>query len=169
MFGSSFFAASNFASAYQEIEKEKRPAHVRGDLECVKCGCCCWLRPCCLVPSDVDKIAAFLKRSTHDLFENFLVVDKIRGHLVVLPIRASQEELAGGFLPDENTFDINTPCIFLAENSLGGTRCKIHKVKPRGGLEWECWRGDEHSNLSAYEWSEADLKAHFNYTHHAWE
>ena len=171
MFGAfgSFFKTNHFDHACEKLEEKKRPAYIRGVTECVRCGYCCWRRPCNLVPSDVNKIAEYLKISASDLFKNYLVVDKIQGSIVIVPARVSQKDLAGGFLPDSNTFDIDTPCIFFAENGLGRGQCKIHKVKPRGGLEWGCWYPDEYPGVTAYRWSEADLKAYFDYTYYAWE
>ena len=118
---------------------------------CQKCGFCCWTRPCNLVKDDVKKIADFLHISELELFSKYLVVDQIKGKLVVLPRRKSQEDIAGKYVPDDRTYDIDTPCVFLNEKNL----CQIHAVKPFGGRNHECWKD---TIIPDYSWKKEDVE-----------
>lgn len=103
---------------------------------CVQCGVCCWRRPCGLVEEDLPLIAAKLNMPVYELFKKMLVVDNVNGLYCVLPRRKSQKDIAGKYVPDDRTYDIDTPCVFFDEDSHN---CKIHDVKPRGGREFKCW------------------------------
>ena len=133
--------ASDSASAQKNNKKS-----------CQKCGFCCWKRPCSLVKSDVTRIAEYLGITETELFQQYLVVDEIDYNLVVLPRRKEQEDIAGKYVPNDRTYDIYTPCVFLRKDNT----CEIHPVKPLGGKEHKCWTDVK---VSDYGWSKQDVEA----------
>jgi Fe-S-cluster containining protein len=129
-------------------------AHDKNEKECIKCGFCCWQRPCYLDKEDVKNIANFLNITEEDLFETYLCVDEIKNKLILLPIRHQQKNWAGEYLPSERTFDCDTPCIFNDEKT---NLCKIHEVKPVGGRSMFC-NDPKITTACLIEWNKKDLE-----------
>lgn len=117
--------------------------------ECIKCGICCWQRPCSLDKNDVKNISEFLNITIKELFKNYLLVDKFES-FCVLPRRHSQKDIAGKYIPAHRTFDIVSPCVFLNKNN----KCRIYEVRPIGACMCECWKDIPDSII---EWSKEDL------------
>ena len=132
---------------------QTKPSSDTGKKTCSGCGLCCWRRPGTLNLDDVKRLSKHLEISEQDFFNSYLVVDRIRGKLCVLPRRKDQEDLAGKLVPQHRTFDIDTPCVFLDEEN----HCSIHKVKPKGCREMDCWIKDDSDGIK--EMSREDILA----------
>lgn len=112
-----------------------------GTNHCVRCGICCWRRPCGLVEEDLSSISKKTGMSVHELFKTMLVVDNVRGLYYLFPRRKSQADIAGKYVPDDRTYDMDTPCVFFDEDAH---ICTIHDVKPRGGRDFKCWDAEDY-------------------------
>lgn len=107
---------------------------------CDHCGECC-KSPCMLGGmSDVRRIAGFISMSIPNLVMRMLNVEQTpSGNMVVRPKR-----------------DTNGYCVFHKEG-----KCSIHKVKPKGGQEFECWNTDTFHPEAHYHWRKSDaVKVH---------
>lgn len=137
-FFSSMSLAEEFRIKLQSYQSEHPTAKHQGKNECCKSGVCCWRRPGALAPEDIPILAKYLNITEQELFKQFLVVDEITGYRVLLPKRVSQE--GGRMLSCDETYDIDTPCVFLdtKDNS-----CKVHKVKPIACKNFKCWEPKE--------------------------
>lgn len=111
-----------------------RPAYETGASECQRSGICCWRRPCDLYPGDEVRLAQHLGLSVQETFKKYLVVDEFAGRLRLLPRRGQQD--GGEYLTDSQTFDIDTPCVFLRPDEQNA--CSVHPAKPTGGASWSC-------------------------------
>ena len=100
---------------------------------CDHCGLCC--RSPCLLGGwdDVQRIAAFLGVSEHDLLGRLMFEKTKTGEFRVRPKPAG----------DRCQFHVNG-------------RCAIHEVKPKGGREFECWTPS--TQRQTYGWSRADIE-----------
>lgn len=94
---------------------------------CNKCGVCCRVSPCLLVPKDVKEICRYLNVSVGEFVKTLLVERTQKGQW--------QVRMKG-------------PCAYLKENE-----CSIHPVKPRGGKDFRCWAPSD----TTYYWSEEAL------------
>ncbi len=153
----SFVLADLLRSRYRErmadMERRHPPARATGATSCQRSGLCCWQRPCELGPGDPERIAAHLGTSAAALFREYLVVDRFDLGLCLLPRRTEQE--GGRFLRDDETYDVDTPCVFLTAEHA----CRIHDVKPAGGRQFACWLPKtERAALPRYTWTTADLE-----------
>jgi len=140
------------------FEEEARREEIRnrfvkavdlGKKECVKCGCCCHLRPCIPTPDELRKIADFLKLTPKELINFYFAIDKRNedNYYYVKPIGTNQTDLKGKFIPCDRTYD-EGKCIFLGDNNL----CKIQEVKPKMAKLMGCWKDEECSNDSRDSW-----------------
>ena len=79
-----------------------------------------------------------MKIDRRTLFSNYLVVDRFGFDIkyCLLPRRVKQKDIAGTYISSSRTFDIDSPCIFLEKKIK---KCSIHKVKPKGCAEMNCW------------------------------
>lgn len=127
----------------------------RGADACCHSGRCCWSGPCELSPSDPPKIAAHLGVTETDLFARYLVVDesRFRDGFRVIPRR--RQWTAGRYLTNAETYDADTPCVFLGD----GNACQIHDAKPAGGVFYKCWDPDTHGEPPGVEWSKEQVMA----------
>lgn len=134
-------------------ESSPKAAEDIGETHCCRSARCCWTRPCDLGQGDPEKIAAHLGITPQELFKRDLVVDEDgAGKLCLRPRRGEQS--GGVKLTSDQTFDIDTPCVFL--DTKNNNACRIHDVKPQTGREYKCW---EHStNVPIPTWSEEALK-----------
>lgn len=126
-----------FIHSLDLIKKEHPPAETQGKTECCNSGVCCWRRPGNLNEEDVSKIANFFGITEQELFQNYLIVDRIGDSWCLLPARKHQQ--TGQMINWEETYSIESPCIFLnIEN-----KCDIHEVKPFACREFKCWEKQE--------------------------
>lgn len=132
------YDSMNYQIRKKALYDKLNPSHHNGSKHCSQCGYCCWIRPGSLTPEDVPKMAKFLGLTPKELFKKYLVVDYIDHILCLLPIRKSQEDLAGSFVPSNRTYDIDTPCIFHTE-----TGCRIHECKPHQCETMKCWEDND--------------------------
>lgn len=123
-----------FSENLAEIERRSQTAQKQGKTECCRSGLCCWRRPGALAPEDVPAIAAHLGITEQELFKQFLVVDRF-SDLSLVPRRKHQE--GGVFLPWQETYSLETPCVFL--DTENGNACSIHPVKPHDCKRFRCW------------------------------
>jgi Fe-S-cluster containining protein len=134
MFG--MFLKLDFICKVDELAKRLKPASLIGKTECQKCGHCCWKRPCNVEQDELENIAKYLSISVPELIQKYLVVDDMGKGLTMVPVRHSQKEHAGQFLPARNTWDIDEPCIFHNKQTK---QCTIHRVKPKVAAKTACW------------------------------
>lgn len=135
---------------------DPKPAHLTGAKECQRSGVCCWRRPCELAPGDEQRIADHLGISKHQLFAEYLVVDDAGdGRLMLVPRRGQQA--GGAMLTAEQTYDMDTPCVFL--DVANRNACKIHPVKPSVGAAFVCtMTAAERRRLPRPRWNEEQLR-----------
>lgn len=135
----------------QAYEEAHPRALTQGKTECCRSGVCCWTRPCQLGHDDPERIATHLGITVAELFSKYLVVDEIGLQLLLLPRRKEQE--GGRYLSAAETFDCDTPCVFLGEDNA----CQIHDVKPVGGKHFKCWDPSTGQPPEGVEWTEEAL------------
>lgn len=129
-----------------------------GAATCQRSGVCCWTRPCDLFPGDEQRIADHLGVAVPELFRSSLVVDNMQDGVGyrVLPRRGQQE--GGRYLTSRETFDLDTPCVFLDVEH--DNACRIQPVKPQGGAQFVCTLTDaEIKALPHPTWTEEQLAA----------
>ena len=131
---------------------EHPSARMLGEGKCIRCGCCCYTRPCALNFEDVQNISKVFKLTPQEFFQKYLIVDKINSTYCLLPIRQEQTDVSGTFLSARRTYDMNTSCIFHDKNK----GCTIQWIKPIGGREFECWN-TEKQIAPLPEWSREEL------------
>ena len=133
MFGRRF---TYFQDRLEKLERKASTAFKQEKKRCCRSGLCCWRRACSLAPGDEVKLAEFLDLTVRELFHEYLVVDTDSDeHLTVRPRRV--EQMGGCYLTEDQTYDIDTPCIFL--DTEKNNACKVHKVKPTEGRLIGCW------------------------------
>lgn len=118
------------------IKSKRKSANDIKKNSCQLCGLCCYSMPCDLEYSDIEKIADYLQITRKDLFLQFLIIQPYpnMSKYTLIPIRKKQQDIAGQFKPISRWFDME-PCIFLDEEN----KCTIEEVKPKGGLNMQCW------------------------------
>lgn len=130
-------------------------ASERGETSCCRSGRCCWTGPCELNPLDPPRIAAHLGITEADLFAQYLVVDE-RLHGPGLRVIPRRKQWPGGvFLTNEETFDADTPCVFLGDDN----GCQNHDAKPTGGAFYKCWDPSTHGSPANTVWTEEQVLA----------
>lgn len=148
--------SSRYRNRLVQITKnaKRKPAEeLAGVKECQRSGVCCWRRPCDLFSGDVERLAAHLGLTVQETFKQYLIVDQLDGKYRLLPRRGEQE--GGLFLTAAQTFDIDTPCIFLDTED---NNCKVHDAKPTGGAHWSCsMSASENAALPKPKWTREDL------------
>lgn len=133
-----FLKHDDFVRRIQQAHSKLPPnAEAEGKTECCRSGRCCWSGPCRLAPGDEVALAAHLGMTVQELFQKHLVVDSTEGGFVVMPRRAEWE--GGHYLTDDETYDANTPCVFLTPDG-----CQVHDAKPTGGRYYKCWDNSTH-------------------------
>lgn len=127
------------------LAKKLKPARILGVKHCVKCGLCCHIRTCVPTPSELKKIAKFLKLTPKKLIGKYYVIDRMGlGSEVyfVKPAGKNIKDLVGKFIPAERTFDEGA-CIFLGKDNL----CKIYPVRPKMARLTKCWKETKDYNF----------------------
>lgn len=140
-----------FIAKLQMIEKAHPTAKTQGSDNCCRSGVCCWRRPGELSPDDLDKLAAHLGLTAPETFRQFCVVDKIDG--LILRLRRAHEE-GGRMLTWRDTYDLDTPCVFLDRNE---SKCKVHEAKPANCAAYKCWTDNPVREMPV--WTEGALTA----------
>jgi len=141
-----------------KIEKKKKElggtAKDKRETSCIKCSLCCWHRPCEFDKEDVRKIAESLGLTEKRFFKKYLCVDQYQEgqDFVLLPIRKSQKDLAGKFVPIRRTYDVDTPCIFLSRK-----KCKVFEFQPYGARLCACWKQTEEGENKPFFWTKEEL------------
>ncbi len=126
----------------EELKKELKPADLRKENKCVKCGFCCHRRTCIPTPEELKKIAEFLKLTPKELINKFFAIDtRFGGDYYIKPLGENIKDLAGKFIPSERTYN-EGKCIFLDINN----ECKIYPVRPITARTQECWNDNNSSN-----------------------
>jgi Fe-S-cluster containining protein len=146
-FFSSFSLRNEFIRKLKKIEKDNPTAQTTGKTECCNSGVCCWKRPCELNMEDVNRLAAHFKLTAKEFFKKYCCVDYHDDKYILRFIRHNETSLAGTYLSSDQTYNIDTPCIFL-KDSL----CSVHDVKPEVGRRFQCWiENDFESPSMSYE------------------
>jgi len=147
---SNWIAQDNFSNYMMKLQKELKKNNTK-EMKCDSCSFCCHARPGNLNKEDVENLAKHFNMTKKEVFQKYLAVDEIiRGILCLLPIRTSQENIAGSFMPSRNTFDTD-PCIFLKDK-----KCELHDIaKPVVCRETLC-KNEEGCNIPS--WTREDLK-----------
>lgn len=134
-----------------------RPANMTGATTCQRSGVCCWRRPCELHPGDPERLAAHLGITTQEVIRDYLVVDRLDHGVVLLPRRVQQD--GGRYLSASQTYDIETPCVFL-DQSGGPGSCRVQEAKPTGGAQWSCtMTAEQMAALHRPAWTLEELRA----------
>ena len=156
MFGN-FAKSLAYSSKLSRLEKKLKGDYDDNQTVCKMCSFCCWAKPCNLSKEDVTIMAKHFGITQQQLFEKYLVVDTAGvsfDEFSLTPIRKQWEIYAGGYLPDNATYDIDTPCCFLDESSR---KCSLHDIaKPLGGREHECWNDEDPRPIQGF--TEEELK-----------
>jgi Fe-S-cluster containining protein len=132
MFG--FMRAAQEEQRLKILEQELASAHVLGKRHCVRCGFCCHKRTCIPTPTELRKIAKFLKMTPQALIDKYYAIDELDGIYHVKPLGKNIKDLAGKFIPNDRTYN-EGKCVFLLKNNV----CKIYSVRPRYARETKCW------------------------------
>jgi Fe-S-cluster containining protein len=127
-----------FYKYMEELGEILESSHKKGLSNCNKCGFCCYMMPCDLIKEDIFKLANYLKITKKELFNKYLIFQPYIDGYTLIPIRKSQQDIAGQIKPLERSFDIE-PCIFLSVDN----KCSIEVVKPKGGRHYKCWEDNE--------------------------
>lgn len=158
MFGN-MFKSMEFSRKAISLEKKLKGKKDSEQKSCKNCTYCCWQKPCNLVKEDISIMAKHFNITPEELFDTYLVVDTAGvdcGMFTLTPIRVEWKLYAGGFLPADATYDLNTPCIFLNEKEK---KCSLHDTaKPQGGKDAECWVEDSVIEENKYGFTKAELK-----------
>lgn len=139
---------SNTDKQIKKFIKKKKP------FECENCGECCINAPCPLAPNDLPKIANFFKLSVEETIKKYLIWDYWLGEHMekfyyLAPKRKNDTETITRF----EWISKGEPCIFLKKTKRG-FKCKIHKIKPKGGKNYLCkiHRDDYPRKLAWRDW-----------------
>ena len=120
-----------------------------GKKECLRCGFCCATRPCIPTPTELLKIAEFLKIPLVGCVKKYFVVDRIGGTsaYIIFPANSAQTDITGTFVSWRRTYDTGY-CIFFDEEVK---ECKIHSVRPKLAKISFCWinNDDEYDTVRA--------------------
>lgn len=139
MFGN-FSEQLYYMSRLRKLKETLKTTDSLDQKSCNCCSYCCWQKPCNLNKEDIKIMSDYFKTTPKLLFKKYLVVDDAGvegGKFTLTPIRKQQKEYAGSYLPSKATFDIDTPCVFLNEDSK---KCTLHGLaKPEGGRTMNCW------------------------------
>lgn len=130
------------------------PAIDQGKSECCKSGNCCWRAPGELTKEDLARLAVEFKMSEGEFFKSYCMVDAYDDGLI-LRLSRSQYTERGRMTTARETYDIESPCVFL--DTKNGNSCKVHAVKPEICREYKCWEQKEQP-LMPY-WTQDDLVA----------
>ena len=144
--------AEAFGHKLQQIKFEHPTAEATGQQSCCRSGVCCWRRPGELTSEDVKRLAAHFSITPQEFFATYCVVDDIAGKRCLVLRREHQSEYAGRFLPWDETYSIESPCVFLDRQDH---TCKVHDVKPECCQIFKCWVGQ---NKEIFGMSDDDLK-----------
>lgn len=119
-----------------ELENQFQTAGKLGKKECQKSGFCCHKRPCIPTPTELKKIAEFLKMSSVELINKFYAIDRNSGskNYYLKPTGVNITDLAGKFIPGVRTFN-EGKCVLLNEDNT----CSIHSVRPLSARLMKCW------------------------------
>jgi len=121
---------------FQSIDgKNFKTAHDLGVSKCVKCGFCCYYRPCIPTPEELIEIAKFLGLSVKEAIKKHFCVDTRDDEIFyVKPAGINQLDMLGCYIPCYRTFN-EGKCVFLDDNNL----CKIYPVRPNTAKMGKCW------------------------------
>ena len=149
---SGFFRQAGHQATMVLLRDQLRPAYVRHTTVCERCGFCCTQRPPRLTADDLNRLAARDGMTPSEFFMKFCVVDDPCGAMAPVLRRHHQEQYAGHYLPSDETFSIETPCIYHADNG-----CKVHDAKPKECADHRCWEQLNHPPFRA--WTREELMA----------
>ena len=157
------FARFREIERLEELKKKKmNPAHLRGKKECVKCGFCCHKRTCIPSPTELKKIAEFLKMGLNETIKKYFAFDKNATYFYfhLKPLGKNILDLGGQFIPANRTWN-EGKCIFLDEKN----KCKIYLVRPKSARTQECWKENKNYDKETKElnelWKESKLAKEF--------
>lgn len=155
-----FMLGARNAAALHRIRTTANPQRAvdSGATNCQRSGVCCWQRPCDLFPGDAERMAALLKISPTEVFREYLIVDDLGdgSGLRLLPRR--EQQTGGRYLTVAETYDIDTPCVFL--DVANGNACRVQAAKPHGGARFHCTMAPaEIAALPPPRWTEEQLVA----------
>jgi Fe-S-cluster containining protein len=120
----------------QRIKERFITAVDLGKKKCIKCGCCCNLRPCIPTFDEFIKIAEFLNLAPNEAKNKFFCIDTNDGKIYFLkPAGVNQKDLLGNYIPNHRTFG-EGKCVFLNDDNL----CEIYSVRPIEARECCCWK-----------------------------
>jgi Fe-S-cluster containining protein len=113
-----------------------QPSYQTGEKHCNGCGHCCRAGTCHLVETDVPRIATHLGITPSELARDYLEGFKpAHGRVAVKP----RMTLTG--------------CVFLKGND-----CGIQAVKPKGGVDYECWSEKRDESPAQYWWPKGSAR-----------
>ena len=139
MFGMAWIWRDRYAADLMRRRKEAEPQRAvdQGKTSCCRSGLCCWQRPGQISKTDIVRMAAHAGQSVQDFFREKCVVDtNAREGLTVRPRRKGQE--GGRYLSASDTYDIETPCLFLDTEHQNA--CLMQEAKPTECATSGCWQ-----------------------------
>jgi Fe-S-cluster containining protein len=146
-----------FRDKLAQLSQKNPPSSETGESSCNRCGLCCWRRPPRLTQDELKRIAAHIGKTDSEFFQEFCVVDDPACNPMPVPVlrREHQHYLAGEYLPADETYSIESPCVFL--DTENGNACKLNDCKPQECAGFKCWE-DGHKSL-VYSWTRDELSA----------
>lgn len=134
--------------------RKRRPANLRGETACVRCGMCCVRRTCIPLPDEIPAIAEFLGLTVEELIKQYMVADRTGGEDVahLKWANTAQRDVTGTFLSWCRTYDI-APCIFMDEDGI--CTCRIWEARPQNARNTACWSTESYPGCG---WQKADIE-----------
>jgi len=148
-----FMQQDRYVEAVRRERELRRPASMRGEDHCIRCGWCCFGRTCVPTPEEVEQIAAHLGMTVREMVEKYMVADSWCGHYFLRWANTAQTDILGSYLTADRSFDLGDCILFDKEKG-----CLIYDVLPEDARRAGClsnhsgdgrtatksWQGEEH-------------------------
>jgi Fe-S-cluster containining protein len=157
----SYLRRVEYEAAADALRHKLRPSSDRTPKpqHCSRCGYCCWLSPPRLTKADLTRAAEHESLTEAEFFARYCVVNEIPPDFDKLAPqirRANWRYLAGMYLPAVQSYDLDSPCVFLRR----GKRCGLNAAKPAECAGFCCWVDGHNGYAKVYEaWTDAELRA----------
>lgn len=150
--------AMHYYSKLRWLMETRASAKSRGDMRCHQCGICCWNQPGALTHEDIETLAANHGMTINGFFSRYCVVSERLGARVPRLVRANEEHLAGRYITDAQSWNIDAPCVFLVEEN-GVSTCGVYTKRPAECMVSKCWELASRVDAMQIAWSDSELIA----------